>query len=127
MDGTSDSAFSKLFDVSINLSDFAGDDETPPVSNILTFDSIALDDILSNDFEKLREIFEFEFNASNSDLLLYKSSNSATLNDFQVDIDTSRAVGDEVRILDSNGAFLYNATLSGGKISPVMRELPLRA
>ncbi len=110
--GVSDSDFATLGAIGITLTDYDGDDENPEVSNILTYDPDKLSAALANNYDEVREIFEMSFSASSSNLALYESNNSATLTDYQIDIDTSRESGDEVRILDSDGDFLFNATLS---------------
>ncbi len=113
VNGTSNPAFSKLSDIGISLTDFAGDEENdiPPTSNILTYDPNDLADALQTNFEQVREIFEFSFTANSADINVLSRANTVAENDFQLDIDVTRT-GDEVRVLDSGGNFLYNADLT---------------
>lgn len=106
--GAGNADLDSLLSLGISVTDFAGNDETPETKNILTFDSTVLADYLANNFDDVREIFEMQFVPSSSVLSLYKSSNALDLTSFKVDVDTSRAAGNEVRILDSSNTFLFN-------------------
>ena len=110
--GVSDSSFSSLGSLGITLSDFEGDDETGETANILTYDTTELQSALANNFTKVREIFEFSFNANSSDISVFGRTNDITLTTFKLDIDTSRT-DDEVRVLDaSDDSFLFNMDIS---------------
>jgi len=113
--GADNTNFSALANVGITLTDFAGDEETPETSNILTYDPAKLQSSLANSFDNLRQIFEFSFVSDNIDISLYKRSNSTTITDFRMVVDVNEAVGsDQVKIYSADGAtFLFNATLSG--------------
>lgn len=87
-----------LGDIGITFTDFAGDDENPPATNILQIDQGKLDDALANNFDAVRRVFEFSFTSSSSVLRPYTRTNALAINDFQVDIDITRASGDKVRI-----------------------------
>lgn len=110
--GADNADFARLSSLGITFTDFVGDDENPATANILTYDPFTLKQELANNFEATKEIFEFQFNASTSNIARLASTNDITLTDFKIDIDTGRAEGNEVRILDTDGAFLYNATLT---------------
>lgn len=110
--GVSDGNFSKLSDLGITFTDFEGDAENPPASNILTYDPTALSTAVANNFDKVREIFEFSFNASSADLSVFSRSNQVTLTDFKLDIDMTRDEGDQVRVLDMNDNLLFNADIT---------------
>ncbi len=97
------STFDALADIGITLSDFAGDDTTIATKNILVFDETALKNKLAQNFDKLREVFELKFTSSSSNLAFFKSSNDYTLSEFKLDIDTSRDVGEQVQLLNSDG------------------------
>ncbi|MDX1949614.1 MAG: flagellar filament capping protein FliD [Rickettsiales bacterium] len=111
VDGTTDSNFRSLADIGITLNDFAGDETTIATNNILNYDESELKNAIANNFEKIREIFELKSTISSSNLVLSKSSNSITLNEFKLDIDTSRAVGQQVKLLNADGTDY----LSGGQ------------
>ncbi len=110
--------FDSLSDIGITLIDFAGDENTPATTNILTYDPTILSTALTNNFDFVRDIFEFQFNASSSNISLFARTNATSLTSFKVDVDINRAVGDQVRILSADGlTTLYNADLtaiSGG-------------
>ena len=115
--GASDSDFSALANIGITLTDFPGDSETPETSNVLALDPDKLTTALSANYNKLREIFEYTFTSSSTDFNIFSRTNSTTLIDYKVDIDTSRAVGNQVRILDLNDNFLFNADINGATIT----------
>jgi len=116
--GVSNTDFSALSNLGLSLTDFEGDDTTGETTNILTYDEDKLNGFLATNFEDVRKVFEFTFSANSSDLAIFSRTNALALTDFKLDIDTSRT-GDEVRVLDSDDVFLYNATLSGNKLSGV--------
>ncbi len=100
---TTDTDFDSFSDLGITLSDFAGDGETVETKNILTYDETELRNLLSANYDKLREIFEFSFTADSADIAVFKTSNNFTLNDFKLDIDTGAAVGEQVQLLNADG------------------------
>lgn len=107
-----------LADIGVTFNDFAGDDETPPTTNILQLDEAILDTALASKFEEVRRIFEFDFNPSSSKLAIFSRTNESSATKFVLDIDTGRASGNEVRVLAADGTtFLGNATLSGSTIT----------
>jgi flagellar hook-associated protein 2 len=106
--GVSNSDFSSLGSIGITLDNFDGDADNVATNNILTYDPNDLQNALANNFDSVRELFEYSFTANSSDLSLFSKSNNTTLTDYQLDIDTSRT-GSEVRVLDADGIFLFNA------------------
>lgn len=74
------------------------------VKNAFVYDDTRLKEYLSSNYDDVRKIFEFTFTADSSDIDVYKSSNSITLNNFKLDIDTSRATGQQIKILNSDGS-----------------------
>lgn len=118
VDGLSSGAKQTLFNLGISFEDFAGDSSNPPVHNIFTADTQQLSDNLAANFDEVRRIFEFDFNSSSPDLGVYTRTNDTTLTNFKLDIDTSRSVGDQVRVLDATtDALLFNADYSNGVIT----------
>jgi flagellar hook-associated protein 2 len=101
--GASSANFDALTDLGISAQDFEGDSETIATSNILVYDEETLKSALNNNFERVREVFEFQFEASSNDIDIIATSNSASLSNFQLDIDFSRGTGQEVQLLDGNG------------------------
>ncbi len=123
VEGTNDSNFRSLADIGITLNDFAGSEETIATNNILNYDESELKNAIANNFEKIREIFELRSTIDSSSLVLSKSSNSFTISDFKLDIDTSQDVGEQVKLLNADGTdYLVNGqnvylSLSAGIIS----------
>lgn len=118
--GVDNPILNSLASIGITLVDFAGDAENPEVKNILTFDPAVLDDALASNYDDVRQVFEFTFNSSSSKLDIFKRSNSSSLADFKLDIDTSRSntAGNEIiKVTDLNDVFLFAGTLSNGKIT----------
>lgn len=108
--GLSGREFQSLFEIGVDTIDFPGDGEIPATEDIFTLDETALDAALSKDFESVRDLFTYTFSSNSPNLGVFSRSNAASINNFQLDIDTSRDSGDEVRVKDSTGNFLYNAT-----------------
>lgn len=99
-----DNEFDALTDIGITIEDFAGDASTVATKNILVYDETTLRNKLAQNYDKLREVFELKFSSSSSDLALFKSSNDFTLNEFKLDIDTSRPVGEQVQLMNADGS-----------------------
>lgn len=118
---------SRLADIGITFTDFPGDDETPPTTNILQLDQDKLDKALANNFDAVRRIFEFTFTSSSSTLQAYTRTNALGVNNFSVDIDITRATGDKVRVTYTdpktgilttiNADFSASSTGTGGTIT----------
>lgn len=115
--GTQDTNFSRLTDAGIIFTDFAGDDETPETSNILSFDPDDLSSKLATSYEKIRDIFEFQFNASSNNISVFSRSNDITLTDYKLEISNN---GTQVRVLDTDDTFLFNADIAASGSSFVI-------
>lgn len=99
-----DENFDAFSDVGIVTQDYAGDSETPETTNILSYDENTLREKLTANYDKVREIFELQVATGDSSLTVFKSSNAVTLNDFQLEIDTSADEGEQVKLLNSDGS-----------------------
>lgn len=106
--GVSNSNFKALSNIGITVVDFEGDAETPETTNILTVDEDVLDEALASNYANIREIFEFSFTSSSSDLSIFSRTNALTLTSFQLQIDTSADEGEEVQLLDENGSAILD-------------------
>jgi flagellar hook-associated protein 2 len=115
--GISDSGFNSLFEVGIDLIDFPGNDETPKTKNIFVIDEDKFDAAIASNFQAVRDVFAFKFEANSPDLGVFSRSNKTTLTNYVLDIDNTRAANDRVRVLKaSDNSFLFNATLDGNTI-----------
>lgn len=121
---TTDSEYDSLADAGITSQDFAGSEDTVATKNILVYDSATLKNKIEQNFDKLREIFEFKFSSSSSDLAIFSSSNSVSLTDFKLDIDSSRPAAEQVKLLKSDGTDYLDGegnnvylNVSGNKLS----------
>jgi len=119
-----DEDFDSIFDVGILLQDFPGTTDTVATSNILSFDENTLKAALTSNIDKVRDIFELTAVTSDTSLLLTGSSNSFTLNEFQLEIDTSADSGEQIKLLNANGTDYLDGEganvyleLSGGTIT----------
>ncbi len=117
-----DDNYSNLSDIGITFGDYLGDEENLATKNIMVLDDVALQNALNADWEKVRKIFEFDFNASSDKVMVGSRGNQISVNSFSIDIDTSRSEGDEVRITYNNGTSdvtinpTWESSTSGGKI-----------
>ncbi len=112
-----DNGYDSLGSIGIQITDFEGDAENDEVSNILDIPDISrLQNLLAGNFDDIRQVFEYQMNSDSSNLAVFKRSNNSTLTDFKINIDTGRAAGEEVEIRDTDGTFLFYATLSGSSI-----------
>lgn len=89
---------SRLSDLGISFSDFAGDADNPATSNILTYDDTKLTNALESNFDAVKRIFEFTLTSSSDKLAVYSRTNDLKVSDFSVDIDITRTAGDQVRV-----------------------------
>ncbi len=104
--------------------DSEGNGGSPAVAGALLIDAAKLTNALNSNFEGVRKVFELDFNSSdNNKLQIFQSSNKVTINNFDVDIDIGRAVGDQVRITykdeDGNPVIInadYTGNSTGGLI-----------
>lgn len=104
VDGTTDSNYNSLSDVGILLEDFEGTADTVATPNILVYDETVLKQKLAANFDKVREIFEFKYTSSSSDLGVFKTSNNSTISDFKLDIDLTRDEGEQIKLLNTDGS-----------------------
>ncbi len=131
--GTTDSNFDSLSDIGILLQDFEGTGDTVSTPNILVYDETLLKQRLAANFDKVREIFEFKYTSSDASLGIFKTSNAYTISDFKLDIDTTRSVGQQIKLLNTDGSdyledglnvYLdYNGGLITGKINTAVSGL----
>ena len=115
--GITDGDVKSLSDIGVSTTTFPGDSTTPKTEGILILDQAKFNAAITADFDAVRRVFASDFVSSSADLGLFKSSNKATLTSFTLDIDTSRDVGNQVRVLDEDGDFLFNADLTNGLIT----------
>lgn len=102
-----------LFAIGIDTFDFPGDSETPATSDIFVIDEDKFNAAFAANFEAVRNIFAHNFSSNSANLSIFSHSNKTTQTDYILDIDTSRASGDQVRVLDATTQdFLFNATLN---------------
>lgn len=82
-------SFNDLADIGITFDDFDGDAENAETRNILVIDTDEFNSALASDFDAVRKIFEFSFTSDSSDLQVFRRSNSMTVREFSLDIDTT--------------------------------------
>lgn len=105
--GIVSSSADTLFEIGIDFVDFPGSAETPATENIFTLDETTFDAKFEANFDDIRRLFSFDFVADSPEISVFDRNNSVSLSDFQLDVDTSRT-SDEVRVLDSEGDYLFN-------------------
>lgn len=102
--------------IGISFTDFEATDETPAVSNALVLDSTKLNEALTNNFEAVRRVFEFNVESSSSELSVYQRTNDLQINSFKVDVNLTRSNGDQIRIIytdpDTNQERTINANFT---------------
>ncbi|MBI1275714.1 flagellar filament capping protein FliD [bacterium] len=82
------SGLSRLSEIGVTFTDFAGDSETPAVRNVLQLDSDVFKQAVANNYDAVRRVLAFDSTTSSTDLIVSGRSNAATINDFSVVIDT---------------------------------------
>jgi flagellar hook-associated protein 2 len=116
--GLASGALNTLAEIGITFTDYAGDSENPATANILTIDDNKFDTQLSSSLDVLRRVFGFDFIANSSEIGVYERTNAATETSFKLDIDLTRASGNQIRVLNSaTSAFLYNMDYADGLLS----------
>lgn len=98
--------YDDLSSLGITFTDYVGDDENPAIKNILQFDEAKISAALEADFDAVRAVFEFNLSSNAPDkLAIFSRTNSFEISEFDLDIDYTRADGDQVRVLytDSDG------------------------
>lgn len=83
---------SRLADLGITFEDYPGDAETPFTRNILVLDEAILDAALEADFDAVRKVFEFDFASDETDLQVFKRTNSLAVSSFTLDIDITGGI-----------------------------------
>lgn len=78
---------SRLADIGINFSDFAGDADNPATKNIMTIDTDKLGSALATDFDGIRGLFEFTLKSDNANLAVFKRNNALGISNFTLNID----------------------------------------
>ncbi len=120
---TSNTNFDSLADLGIQMQDYQGDDSTVATKNILQYDATTLKSILTANFDKVRQIFEFNSSTDSNDLSVSQSSNQTTITSFKLSFDYSKPVGQQVQLLNSDGSVYLKGgqpvylDVSGTKIS----------
>lgn len=99
----------------LELTDFAGDDETPFTRNILQVDEGKLDAALAADFDAVRKVFEFSYTADNPDFMVYSRSNALNATEVSFNIDQTNGVYEAV--VDGTTYTLTATALSTGGVS----------
>jgi flagellar hook-associated protein 2 len=118
IDGISGGDPDKLADIGITFTDYAGDDETPSIRNVLTLDESKFADALATDFDAFRKVFEFQISSDNPYVDVYSRTNDITISDFSVTVDTGAGTA-TVDYTDDTGAHTISMDYSaytGGAI-----------
>lgn len=77
----------RLADIGLSFSNFEGDEDNPATRNIVTVDTDKLKSALTANFEGVRDLFEFRLQADNSNLTIYKRTNSLSVTNFSLALD----------------------------------------
>lgn len=101
--------------VGIELTDFAGDDETPFTRNILQVDDGQLDAALASDFNAVRKVFEFDYTADNPDFVVFKRTNGLSATSISFNIDQTNGIFEAT--VDGTTYTLESAPLGSGGVS----------
>jgi flagellar hook-associated protein 2 len=115
------SGLSRLSDLGLTFTDFAGDSETPPVRNILQLDTAKLQSAIASDYDAVRKVLAFDYTSSNPDLIISGRTNAALINSFTVTIDTATLTA-TANYIDAGGnpqsvALDYNPYAGGVNLS----------
>ena len=79
---------SQLADVAITLTNYAGDATNPATTNIMTLNTDALASLLQSNFTGVEQAFEFTETATDSNFVNSQRSNSLTVSNYTVNLDT---------------------------------------
>jgi flagellar hook-associated protein 2 len=85
--GVADGQPSRLADIGITFSDFAGDDTDPATSNIMSVDTDTLTAALQSNFSGVAGVFQYQQTSDNSEFATYTESNNLSASSFQVSVD----------------------------------------
>lgn len=84
--GLSGSALNSFESVGISFTDYAGDDTTPAIANILSVDNSKLKSNLLTNFDGVGKVFGDNFSSPNADLIMYKGpTDSQGITNFTLD------------------------------------------
>lgn len=101
----------KLSDMGITFDSYSGDSETPAVSSILNFLDNEFMGMLGEEFEEVRKVFEFDYVSSSPDFRISTRTRKIDVNEFNLDINTSRAIAEVAKITyednDGNTQIIY--------------------
>ncbi|MET0155381.1 MAG: flagellar filament capping protein FliD [Rickettsiales bacterium] len=103
------SGSSGIFSVGVDFKDYPGDTTLLPTRDIFTLDENTFKTALKANFTDVQKVFAYDLASDSSELSVYKRSNDATLTNFKLNIDETRADGQKVRVLDKNDNFLFYA------------------
>lgn len=109
----------RLGDIGIKFQDYEGDEESPFTRNILVIDSEKLNSALQSDFEGVQSLFEFQMQSQNSNLAVFKRTNSLGTTDITLNIDRTNDIY-QATYIDAQGASqtidldFANITATGG-------------
>lgn len=98
--GLAEGASRTLTEIGINFQDFEGDDENPSTRNIIVINAEKLQSALADNFDGVRDIFEFQMTTDNPNISIYARSSTVSVNEFSLAVDIT------------NGT--YTATYDGG-------------
>lgn len=87
--GLTDGDPNELGALGITFTDYPGDAETPFTRNILTLDEDKLDNALANDFDAVRNVFEFNMTSDSENIQIFSRSNALRATGAQLSIDTA--------------------------------------
>ena len=109
--GSNTTAPLRMGDLGITLDNIAAGTDangntTPAVTNILDLDASSLAADLESYFTQTANIFQFNFNASSSDLGIFSRDNTVTSANFGIVVDTSQPVGSQAKITSIDGSAL---------------------
>lgn len=111
VEGITAGNYSRLTDIGISFTDFEGDEETVPTSNILTVDQTKLDTALANSYDQVRKVFEFDVVSDSSKIDVFSRTNALDTTAFTVAVDVTKAKADIAQITYSDGG--TNTTVNG--------------
>lgn len=94
----------RLEDIGVSFSDFAGDDKNPATKNILTVNTDKLNSALSTNFNGVANLFEYNLTADNAALSTYSVAKNLSVSSFQV-------------VINRSGAGTYQAIVGGNTIN----------
>lgn len=78
---------SRLSDIGLDFSDYAGDEETPYTRNIIQINEEKLASALSSNYEGVESLFQYQMTSDNVALTTFKRTNGISVNSFTLNID----------------------------------------